>query len=122
VQLALAGRELGQSLVCLNSPVAAMLAILTALDCVLVSVAVWTALVEPVLVDGKLSEVGEKITAPVPPVPVRLNVCGLLGASSTTLMLAVRVPVARGRNAIEMVQVPPAATVAGASGQLLADW
>src|SRR3954462_8387835 len=53
------------------------------------------------------------------PVPVTATTCGLPGASSTMLRLAVRAPPTVGRKVTSVPQVAPAASVAGATGQLL---
>ena len=62
VQLPFPGSELGQLFVCANCAVAEMLVMLTAVDCVFVSVAVCAGLVEPEAVVGKASDVGENRT------------------------------------------------------------
>jgi hypothetical protein len=53
------------------------------------------------------------------PVPVRPRACGLSAASSVIDTLAPRLPVALGLNVTLRVQVAPAASVSGASGQSL---
>jgi hypothetical protein len=51
------------------------------------------------------------------PVPLRFTFCGLVLALSLKLMLPVRVPVAFGEKVTETVQLVPAASVAGPTGQ-----
>ncbi len=97
-----------------------MLVRVIALESVLVSVTVWGELTEPGAVLLKETEVGEKSTGPTTPLPLRPTCCEPLGASSITVTWLVRVPWAKGRNAIEMVQEPPAATVPDAMGQVVA--
>jgi hypothetical protein len=46
-------------------------------------------------------------------------VCGLPAASSVIVRFALRLPSAVGEKATEIVQVAPAASVPGASGQVL---
>jgi hypothetical protein len=53
------------------------------------------------------------------PVPVRVTSCGLERPVSATVNVAFRLPWALGVKVIEMVQVAPAARVAGLRGQLL---
>src|SRR5581483_4804265 len=65
----------------------------------------------PTGTDPNLRLVVDRVTG-VPPVPVRLTVCGLFGALSNTSSVAVRVPVAAGVNVTLMVQLPPAGTLA----------
>ena len=62
--------------------------------------------------------VGVSVTAGAVPVPLTPSVWGVPGALSATETLAVRLPVALGENVTETVHVPPAARLAGASGQL----
>ncbi len=51
--------------------------------------------------------------------PERPTLCGLPEALSATERLAVRVPVAEGVKVPEMVQLAPAASVLGLTGQVL---
>jgi hypothetical protein len=53
------------------------------------------------------------------PVPVRVTSCGLEVPLSATVSVALRTPRALGVNVMEMVQLAPAASVAGLMGQLL---
>jgi hypothetical protein len=53
------------------------------------------------------------------PVPVSGTVCGLPGTLSVTVNVPVRAPMAVGANVMLMVQVAPAARVAGLTGQVL---
>ena len=53
------------------------------------------------------------------PVPVRVTVCGLEVPLSLTVRVALRAPRAPGVNVTEIVQLAPAARVAGLTGQLL---
>jgi putative effector of murein hydrolase LrgA (UPF0299 family) len=52
------------------------------------------------------------------PVPLNGTVCGLPGALSLMLTLAMRLPTAVGENVTEIVQVAFAASVAGLMGQV----
>lgn len=64
----------------------------------LMTVNTWGVLEDPWLVDGKDSEVGEKMTAGAgaTPVPLRTSVCGEPGALSVTWRLAVSAPATAG--------------------------
>ena len=53
------------------------------------------------------------------PVPVSVTNCGLEVPLSTTVRVALRAPRAPGVKVIEIVQLAPAAKVAGLIGQLL---
>ena len=53
------------------------------------------------------------------PVPVSVTVCGLEVPLSVIVRLAARDPVAAGVKDTEMVQLEPAASVAGLTGQVL---
>src|SRR5581483_7284702 len=55
---------------------------------------------------------GEAINDGARPVPVRVKICGLPGASSTTVTLPVRLPPAVGVNVIVIVQLAPTASEA----------
>src|SRR5579883_2875351 len=68
-------------------------------------VTVCTAETDPTGVLGKVSDVGATAADPAPPVPVSRSSCGLLMALSTTIRLAVRVPITDGLNFTEIVQV-----------------
>jgi hypothetical protein len=104
-------------LVCAKSPafvpVTAMLVIDRAPDPVLFSVTAWAVLVAPTfwLVKVRLPEVSDAIGTPTP-VPVRVTVCGDPDALSVMVTEAFRLPAAVGVNVTEMLQFPPAATLA----------
>jgi len=85
----------------------------------LLSVVLCDALVVPTGCDEKVRLVGVRVTAGAVPLPVSGTVCGLPVALSVTEMLAVRLPVAVGVKVTEMVQLAPAASVLGLSGQVL---
>lgn len=55
------------------------------------------------------------------PLPVSVTSCGLEIPLSTMVRVAARDPMAVGVNVIEIVQLPPAASVAGLMGQLLVE-
>ena len=55
-------------------------------------------------------ELGERVTAEVVPVPLRLTVCGLPAALSAIVSVALLVPVAVGVKATLTVQLPLGAT------------
>jgi hypothetical protein len=85
---------------------------------VLVSVTARNALVVPRIWLPKDNEVGVRLTAGAVPVPVSPTECGLPVALSFTVRVAERAPVAFGVNVTEIVQLAPAASVAGLSGQV----
>jgi hypothetical protein len=67
----------------------------------------------------KLMFMVERLTVTVAPVPESMTVCGLFDALSVTVSVAVFVPSgAAGLNVTVMVHVRPAASVAGAAGQV----
>jgi len=74
-------------------------------------------LVCPTVTVPKLRELDDRVTALVP-VPVRLTVCGLPGASSPIVNEPAADPVAIGEKVTPTVHVPPAAILAP---QLLLD-
>lgn len=80
----------------------------------LVTVTVVAAVVVPVVTVPKLRVLAERVTGElvVPPVPLRLTVCGLLVALSVKVNVPVVAPVAVGVNVTPTEQVPPAATLA----------
>ena len=87
VQEALAASDVPQVLVCEKAaalaPVKETLEIVRGAVPVFLSVTGCAADVEPTLVDAKVRLVGERLTAGVPPpVPLRVTVCGELGAVS----------------------------------------
>src|SRR5437667_1869 len=65
------------------------------------------------------SLVGANPTPGAVPFPLRENICGLPPASSASDSVPVRAPEAVGVKVTLMVQVPPAAKVAGLVGQAL---
>src|SRR5215216_5451786 len=86
-----------------------------------VNVTFWAGLVVPTRWLPKARLVGAKVTAGAgaTPVPVSASVCGVPGALSLIVTLAVRLPAAVGEKVTEIVQLAPGAIVAGLSGQLL---
>jgi len=65
----------------------------------------------------KASDDGDKPTG-VTPVPLSCAVCGLFEALSLTVSVPVRTPSAVGVKVTEILQLPPAASVAGAIGHV----
>src|SRR5207249_3387623 len=118
-----AGREgeaLAPVLVAAKSLEAANELIVKAAVPVFVSVTVIGALV---VASGWLPKrrlVGANRTPGAVPFPLRENICGLPPASSASDSVPVRAPEAVGVKVTLMVQVPPAAKVAGLVGQALA--
>lgn len=116
--------EVGQVLVCANSPafvpVSPMLLIESGALPVFVNVTVCAAAVVPTRCDPKLKLDGESETAGpgAVPVPVSGTACGLPDASSLIDTLALRPPSAVGVNDTETVHEPFAAKVDGETGQL----
>jgi hypothetical protein len=78
---------------------------------VLITVTVCDAELEPTLVEGNVREPGESENVVVPPVPIRVTVCGEPSALLVATRLAVRGPPDVGRKAIDRVQLAPAANV-----------
>ena len=110
VQFAREARFAGQLLVCEKSPAAltpetTMLALP-----VLVNVTACTALELPTGCSAKVNEVADKVFAGAPAVPLRVSVCGLLGAESITTIVPVRLPTEVGVNVTTTVHVPVLAT------------
>ena len=127
VQLAPAASVLGlmgQVLVCAKSPAfvpaTVMLVIVRAAVPLFVSVTDLAALVVPTFWAPKLRLVGFSVTAGAEtvPVPESATLCGLPAALSLIVTLALRLPVAVGENVTLSVQVAPAASVLGLSGQV----
>ena len=85
---------------------------------VLLTVTELAALVVPTRRLANVIAVGESVTVGATPVPVRATVCGLPAALSFTVTVAGRAPAAIGPNVTEIVQLAPAASVAGLSGQV----
>ena len=65
----------------------------------------------------KASDDGDRPTG-VTPVPLSCAVCGLFEALSRTVSVPLRTPSAVGVNMAEILQLPPAARVAGAIGHV----
>src|SRR5713101_6587422 len=87
----------------------AMLVIVSAVLWEFVSVTAWAPLVVPTFWPLYVSEVGARLGSAVP-VPDRLAVCGLLVASSVTVNVPLRLPVAVGVKVTLIVEFAPAAT------------
>src|SRR5437867_2539990 len=115
LQLPLAARLEPQVLVCEKSPgfapFNATLLIAIGRVEVLLSVTVWTALALPTVTFPKLKLVAESVRFTIP-VPLSAAVCGLPDASSETLSVPAREPMAAGVNVTLMLHDFPAATVA----------
>ena len=120
VQLAPAATELGQLFVCAKWPLTVIPVRPSADEVSFVNVAVCDGLTVPGATAAKVSEVGENSPDPTTPVPVKGTDCGLLAASSVTITASLFAPVDCGRNATVIVQFPPAATLVGAVGQVVA--
>src|SRR5438034_966192 len=116
----LVGQALAPVLVAAKSPEAANELIVKAAVPVFVSVTVIGALV---VASGCPPRRTPDLANPTPgavPFPLRENICGLPPASSASDSVPVRAPEAVGVKVTLMVQVPPAAKVAGLVGQALA--
>ena len=117
VQLEAAVSELPQVLVCVKSlawvPVTAMLAMLKGALPVLVRMIVCAALAVPTPWLGKVKLAGARLTAgsATTPVPRRMTICGLAGASSEMLSVPLRVPLPVGVKETLIVQLLPTATL-----------
>src|SRR2546427_358674 len=86
----------------------------------LVRVTVWARLlVVPTRWLPKATLFADNVTAGAMPVPVRVIVCGLPGASSTMFSVALRIPVASGVKLTLIVQLAPGATEPAPLGQVL---
>src|SRR3989454_3839805 len=86
----------------------------------LVRVTVWARpLVVPTRWLPKATLFADNVTAGAMPVPVRVIVCGLPGASSTMFSMALRIPVASGVKLTLIVQLAPGATEPAPLGQVL---
>jgi hypothetical protein len=114
----------GQVFVCAKSPafvpVIPIELIVRAPVPVLVRVTLCAELVVPTSCWPKLRLVGENVTAGAgaTPVPLSPTVCGEPGALSATETLALRLPARVGLKRTEIVQLAPAASVEGESGQV----
>ena len=69
-------------------------------------------------VEGLIEEI-RAVEVTKTPVPLKATVCGLPVASLVIVNVPVRAPIAEGVNVTSIVQVVPAAKVAGLTGQLL---
>src|SRR2546429_465167 len=116
----LVGQALAPVLVAAKSLEAANELIVKAAAPVFVSVTVIGALVVASSWLPKSRLVGANPTPGAVPFPLRENICGLPPASSASDSVPVRAPEAVGVKVTLMVQVPPAAKVAGLVGQALA--
>jgi hypothetical protein len=119
VQCAPAATVAGQSLLSAKSPAfvptTPMLESASGAVPVLVSVEVCAGLVELTGREPKSRLVGLRPTAGAVPVPASWTLCGLPAASSATLTVPVREPVADGVKVTLIVQAAPAASEAGQS-------
>jgi hypothetical protein len=90
----------------LLSPVIEKLVKLTGPVPVFVTVTFCAGLVEPIVCEANVSDVGDTVTVAGPfiPVPVNVTICGLPVALSVKVIVPVRVPAAVGLNAIWKVQ------------------
>lgn len=97
-----------------------LLMVMSALP-LLVRVTVWAGLVVPTFWLPKLRLLGLKVTAGagVVPVPLRVTDCGLFGALSLIVTLALRAPLAPGVKVTLIVQLLPAVNVLGLIGHVL---
>lgn len=114
-----AAGEMGQVLVCEKSPVVWIEVIDRETGCIFVICIVLELLVAPILIEPKVSELGDKTTGRVP-LPVRLAIVGDPKALCTTVRVPVFVPRTVGEKTTLIEQVPPAARVLGDIGQLFA--
>jgi hypothetical protein len=103
-----AAKEVPQVLVWEKSPLMAMLVIVKLAFPVLLTVTACGALMEPTNIPLKLRLLAESEAMGAVPTPLKLAVCGLPDALSVTESDVMRVPVADGVNATEMVQLAPA--------------
>jgi hypothetical protein len=120
VQFAPTPSELAQLFVCAKLPVTLIVVRPRAAEVSFVNVAVCDGLTVPAGTAAKVREVGENSPDPTTPVPVRGTDCGLLAASSVKITASLFAPVDCGRNATVTVQFPPAATLVGAVGHVVA--
>src|SRR5437899_2511995 len=100
-------------------PARAMLVMLRVAVPLLVRVAVCAGLVVLRRWSPKARLVGAKVTAGAMPVPASDTDCGLPGASSVMVTVAVRAPVAAGLKLMLIVQLAPGATEPAPVGQVL---
>src|SRR5437899_2667649 len=100
-------------------PVRAMLVMLRVAVPLLVRVTVCTGLVVLRRWSPKARLVGAMVTAGAMPIPASDTDCGLPGASSVMVTVAVRAPVAAGVKLMLIVQLAPGATEPAPVGQVL---
>src|SRR5438128_578614 len=100
-------------------PARAMLVMLRVAVPLLVRVTVCTGLVVLRRWSPKARLVGAKVTAGTMPIPASDTDCGLPGASSVMVTVAVRAPVAAGVKLMLIVQLAPGATEPAPVGQVL---
>src|SRR5947209_3370950 len=100
-------------------PARAMLVMLRVAVPLLVRVTVCTGLVVLRRWSPKARLVGAKVTAGAMPIPASDTDCGLPGASSVMVTVAVRAPVAAGVKLMLIVQLAPGATEPAPVGQVL---
>src|SRR5207245_5781175 len=105
VQLALGFTGVPQVFVWANGPVLAMLLTISTPRPVLVSVTVLALLPVKTTWVGKVTLVGENVTAGKTPTPLSGTDCGPPGALSVMLTAAVRVPVEEGLKVTVMLQL-----------------
>ena len=112
VQLAPIARLLPQVLISEKSPETAIAPSVSAAVPELVRITVCTALVVPIVCDGKVRLVGESVAVGVAakPVPLSVTVWGEPVALSVIASVPVRLPAAVGVNFTEIEQFAPAAT------------
>lgn len=75
--------------------------------------------VMPAATEGLAGVIAIETSGGAVPVPLSVTICGLEVPLSAIVTLPVRDPMAPGVNEIEIVQLAPAASVAGLPGQLL---
>lgn len=103
----------------LNSPVVEIEIPVSETLCLLDSLNVLAALVDPTAVAGNFALAGVNVT-PAIPVPESGTCCGLLGALSVRVMSPVRAPSSVGVNVTLIVQLEPAFSVAPQVVELMA--
>ena len=120
VQVAGTGPMLGLQVlpVMAKLPVAAMLENVTAVVSLFVQVTLCAAVVSPTGVPAKLKLAGDTVTGATP-LPVSEAVCGLWVALSVTVRVPLNEPNVSGWKVIRIVQLAPAASLVGLSGQVV---
>lgn len=112
LQLAPAATLAPQLLIWVKSPVTVTLATVSAEVPVFVRIRFFCLLDVKTTVVGNVRLVGEKlIPGPPVPVPLRATVCGLLGAVSAKVRVAVRAPMLTGEKLTLTTQLVPEATI-----------